>query len=139
MSEITTNNESGAKVSIERTKTTSQWAQLCAKSLLDHLAPKGFSVIKAGVFKGKRKANIEFLEDKQVQIAGNIANGCLSHYRKRVVERLKEQLGREHDELKSWESIQSQLKWFKFKRKREIEKNIYAKKRGIDMLEDTIF
>jgi hypothetical protein len=97
---------------IDRKPTTSQWAQLCYKSLKDHLAPKGFSQIKAGVFKGKVKANIDFLEDKQVEIAGKIASGCLNHYRNRLKDAYKVKLDEKEKTLKtlSWHDLMPSIR-----------------------------
>ena len=123
-------------MSEERAKTIGQWAQMCAKSITDHLAPKGFSTIRGGVFKGKKKANIEFLERHQVDVAGKIAAGCVGHYRNRLKEYYKSQIEAKTVAIESAETERNGLGWFKFSERTRLGKIIIELEAEISLLHE---
>lgn len=123
----------------ERTKTLGQWSAICAKSIREHLAPKGFAEIRTGVFKGAKKANIDFLSKESVDTAGRIAGGCVNHFRGRVKERLLLQVAKEKETLDFRKNRLRVIKWWEFKSKRQVEKDVLFTETYISALEDTIF
>lgn len=110
----------------ERTKTLGQWSAICAKSIREHLAPKGFAEIRTGVFKGAKKANIDFLSKESVDTAGRIAGGCVNHFRGRVREALNDRLNADLKKQGEYGEELSKLKFWKFERKRVLKRGIMS-------------
>lgn len=65
-----------------------QWDQLAFKLMLQELAPKGFSEIKRGPYRGTVQSNIPFLPKKTVQRCQNLAAQCVKSYRDRTRRRI---------------------------------------------------
>lgn len=61
--------------------TIKTWNSAVAQSIRQALAPKGFSQVAQGSFKGRVKSNIQFLEKSKVIECEQIAMGALQHYR----------------------------------------------------------
>lgn len=122
----------------ERAKTLGQWSAICQKSIREHLAPKGFAEIKAGVWKGAKKANIDFLSQETVDSAGKIAAGCVNHYRARVKEYYKNVITTKKLTLTTIEEERNALGFFKFSDRATKGKMIVELESEIDLLEEII-
>lgn len=81
-----------------------QWDALAFKLIQQELAPKGYSEIKRGAYKGTVQSNIPFLPKKTVQRCQNLAAQCVRSYRERVrkafVNRMEFATGREQQAVK---------------------------------------
>lgn len=85
-----------------------QWDQLAFKLMLQELAPKGFSEIKRGPYRGTVQSNIPFLPKKTVQRCQNLAAQCVRSYRERIIKScdarvkyIQEQVGKVEVDFKS--------------------------------------
>jgi hypothetical protein len=65
-----------------------QWDEVAATLMRKQLAPKGFSTIKVGPFKGRHKSNLEFLSRETVGMCQNISAQLIREYRNRAKAKL---------------------------------------------------
>src|SRR5688572_25989388 len=69
-----------------------QWDNLCYTLIRQELAPKGFSEIKRGPWRGKVQSNIPFLPKHTVDRTGKIAAQLVRTYRDKVRRELEGRL-----------------------------------------------
>lgn len=86
-----------------------QWDQAAAHLLKKELAPKGFSQIKTGPYKGRHKSNLEFLSRETVGRCQILGGNLIRAYRDRAKDEI----------LKKIEATEKQLidvPFYKFRR-----------------------
>lgn len=109
---------------LNRPSPVTEWAQICSKSMHDHLAPKGFAKIRAGIWKGKLKSNIDYLSKEMVDASGKIAFGCVNHYKNRLKEYYKSASANNEAILIKTQEDLKELGFFSFNEKARLSKII---------------
>lgn len=94
----------------EHLTATQAWDAVAFRLMKGELAPKGFVEIKSGGWKGKVKANIEFLPKESVQRAIGLTQTMIRTFRKSAQDTLQRQID-------SALVNQKALKWYQFREK----------------------
>lgn len=99
-----------------------QWDQVAFKLIKDELAPKGFSEIKRGVWRGKVQSNIPFLPKQSVLYCQRTAAQLVRTFRSKVLKGLKERLAtcEKEQETSAW--IRENSFFWEFGKKRRERK-----------------
>lgn len=87
------------------------WDQVAAQLIRKELAPKGFSEIKHGPYRGKVKSNIEFLPKEVVGRCQNISAQLVRVFRDRSKETLDNQIKKTQELLLSTKWYQIRKQW----------------------------
>jgi hypothetical protein len=116
-------NQTPKKKLSEQLTPIQAWDAVAIRLVKNELAPKGYSEIKSGPFKGRVKANIEFLQKGSVVQVQNYACSLVRTFRTQAQDSLTRQI----DTAKV---NASKLKWYHFREK-------WAYKGIIEALEGT--
>jgi hypothetical protein len=99
-----------------------QWDEVAATLMRKQLAPKGFSEIKVGPFKGRHKSNLDFLSRETVGMCQNISAQLIREYRNRA----KAKLSYRYEKLNGRALIVSQklsdCRFWEFGKKKELQR-----------------
>jgi hypothetical protein len=117
-------NQTPKKKLSEQLTPIQAWDAVAIRLVKNELAPKGYSEIKSGPFKGRVKANIEFLQKGSVVQVQNYACSLVRTFRSQAQDSLQRQI----DTAKV---NSSKLKWYQFREK-------WAYKGIIEALEGTV-
>lgn len=101
-----------------------QWDQVAFKLILQELAPKGFSEIKRGPWRGKVQSNIPFLPKQSVNNCQKIAAQMVRTFRVKIERAMKEQLKNVDDWAEKDRVTLGGCRFWQFKKKAELKGNI---------------
>lgn len=88
-----------------------QWDVLAFKLINDELAPKGYSEIKRGPWRGKVRSNIPFLPKRSVERCQQIAAQMVRSYRGKLAKVLKDDHKELTEQLAKYRFYQFEKKW----------------------------
>lgn len=97
-----------------------QWDQLAATLYKKELAPKGFSEIRRGPYKGSVQANIPFLPKHTVIRCQNIGAQLVRTYREKVKKELNDGVQSASERAKVYEEELKGVPWFRFGKRKEL-------------------
>lgn len=106
------------------------WDQVAAQLIRKELAPKGFSEIKHGPYRGKVKSNIEFLPKEVVGRCQNISAQLVRVFRDRSKETIDNRIA-------ATKKLITDTRWYEV-RKRWIYKGILEALEGSKKLMDNV-
>jgi hypothetical protein len=96
-----------------------QWDQLAFKLIQQELAPKGYSEIKRGPYRGTVQSNIPFLPKKTVQRCQNLAAQCVRSYRERVRKQVKEMADGMYGNAQAYKESIDKLPFFAIRKRKQ--------------------
>lgn len=101
-----------------------QWDQLAFQLIHQELAPKGFSEIKRGPYRGTVQSNIPFLPKKTVQRCQNLSAQLVRSFRQKTQSKLKSIIKELDEWVKEDERKLKACKFWEFGKKRELKYKI---------------
>lgn len=101
-----------------------QWDQVAFRLIQQELAPKGYSQIARGPWKGKVKSNIEFLPKQTVQNCQKISAQLIRTFRAKALWQLKARLAKCEEEQQKAIRLRHAAYFWQFKKKR-LEQRVY--------------
>lgn len=101
-----------------------QWDQLAFALIKQELAPKGFSEVKRGPYKGSVQSNLPFLPKKTVQRCQNLSAQLVRSFRQKVSKGLTDRLAICEKEQEKAITLRDGARFWQFK-KRRLEQKAY--------------
>lgn len=103
-----------------------QWNQLAFEVIRRELAPKGFSEIKRGPWRGKVQSNIPFLSKQSVDHTGKIAAQLIRGYRQNAKVKVKAIIKELDEWVKEDEKKLAACRFWEFTKKKDLKYKILS-------------
>lgn len=101
-----------------------QWDAVAFRLIRQELAPKGYSEIKRGPWRGKVQSNIPFLPKRSVERCQQIAAQMVRMYRANAVNNLKAQVDAGNKAVHNLEDERKRCPFWRFGRRRDLNDEI---------------
>jgi len=101
-----------------------QWDAVAFRMIRQELAPKGYSEIKRGPWRGKVQSNIPFLHKQTVERCQQIAAQMVRSYRQKAIKELELKTISIQEEKTKWEGSLKNLSFWQWKQKDQFKRRI---------------